>query len=112
MSLLHENSALKIVTRYHANNKNVKKSINYFRFNLNYVRSGSLYFRAAAAASLRSMEQAKAKATENNIHGRLTRLFSTSTNNMPLSNFKVFTNADLDKLDIFEYVKGKSGIYM
>lgn len=104
MSLLHENSALKIVTRYHANNKNVKKSINYFRFNLNYVRSGSLYFRAAAAA--------KAKATENKIHGRLTRLFSTSTNNMPLSNFKVFTNADLDKLDIFEYVKGKSGIYM
>ena len=102
--------------RYHANNKNVKKSINYFRFNLNYVRSGSLYFRAAAAAaSLRSMEQAKAKATENKIHRRLTRLFSTSTNNtnnMPLSNFKVFTNADLDKLDIFEYVKGKSGIYM
>jgi hypothetical protein len=93
------------VTRYRANNKNVKKSINYFRFNLNYVRSGSLYFRAAAA-------QAKAKATENKIHGRLTRLFSTSTNNMPLSNFKVFTNADLDKLDIFEYVKGKSGIYM
>ena len=92
------------MTRYHANNKNVKKSINYFRFNLNYVRSGSLYFRAAAAA--------KAKATENKIHGRLTRLFSTSTNNMPLSNFKVFTNADLDKLDIFEYVKGKSGIYM
>jgi hypothetical protein len=101
------------VTRYRANNKNVKKSRNYFRFNLNYVRSGSLYFRAAAAASLRSMEQAKA--TENKIHGRLTRLFSTSTNNtnnMPLSNFKVFTNADLDKLDIFEYVKGKSGIYM
>ena len=95
------------MTRYRANNKNVKKSINYFRFNLNYVRSGSLYFRAAAAA--------KAKATENKIHGRLTRLFSTSTNNtnnMPLSNFKVFTNADLDKLDIFEYVKGKSGIYM
>ena len=85
------------MTRYRANNKNVKKSINYFR-------SYSLYFRAA-----------QAKATENKIHRRLTRLFSTSTNNtnnMPLSNFKVFTNADLDKLDIFEYVKGKSGIYM
>lgn len=31
---------------------------------------------------------------------------------MPLSNLKEFSNADLDKLDILEYVKGKSGIYM
>jgi hypothetical protein len=100
----------KIVARSRANNQNVKKPVNCYRFNLNNVRPGTLYFQP-----------------ENKIHGLLTiRLFSTSYNregaasrsggarasNMPSSNLKVFSNADLDKLDIFEYVKGKSGIYM
>nr|YP_009577904.1 GIY-YIG endonuclease [Cordyceps cicadae]QBG64891.1 GIY-YIG endonuclease [Cordyceps cicadae] len=46
------------------------------------------------------------------------RLFSSAASanegsNKPLSkDFKLFLNADIDKLDILEYIKNKSGIYM
>lgn len=43
------------------------------------------------------------------------RMYSTSSNNdssVDNPNLVVFSNADKDKLEILNYVKGKSGIYM
>jgi hypothetical protein len=44
------------------------------------------------------------------------RLFSAKSNtddsSKESSEFKVFLNADVDKLNILNYVKGKAGIYL
>jgi len=40
------------------------------------------------------------------------RMFSTSKSDDSSSGLAVFSDADIDKLNVLKYVKGKSGIYM
>ena len=40
------------------------------------------------------------------------RAYSTSTSSTDSSALVVFSDADKEKLDILNYIKGKSGIYM
>ncbi len=39
-------------------------------------------------------------------------MFSTSKSDGSSSGLAVFSDADIDKLNVLKYVKGKSGIYM
>ena len=84
--------------------KSSRKSTNYHRFNLNKVRSRSLYFQP-----------------KNKLFGYIAvRSFSTSikkisSDNSPSadnSSLTIFSDADKSKLEILEFIKGKSGIYM
>jgi len=80
--------------------KSIRKSAYYHRFNLNNVRSRSLYFQP-----------------KNKLLGPAhitVRSFSTSFPEIRSENsgLAIFSDADKDKLDILKFIKGKSGIYM
>lgn len=84
--------------------KSSRKSTNYRRFNLNKVRSRSLYFtpknKGFEYIPVRSFSTSIKKLRSDN---------SSSTDNSSLT---IFSDADKSKLEILEFIKGKSGIYM
>ena len=84
--------------------KSSRKPTNYHRFNLNKVRSRSLYFQLKNKRfeyiAVRSFSTSIKKLRSDN---------SSSTDNSSLT---VFSDADKSKLEILEFIKGKSGIYM
>jgi hypothetical protein len=92
--------------------KSIRKYLNSQRFNLNNVRSHSLYF---PSSNYKYISKPWGLDTGNKII--TVRLFSAQTtktddSSKDSSDLMVFSNADKDKLAILDYIKGKAGIYM
>jgi hypothetical protein len=77
--------------------------VQFTKFHFNNVRSHSLIYQVTHNDKFSDFRQINV------------RSFSTLKNNgssTDSSGLAVFSNADKDKLDILNYIKGKSGIYM